>query len=246
MEVFVTESRAAAAQFVVGRIAERVRLRPRLVLGLATGRTMGPVYAALVARHRAGMVSFRGVRTVNLDEYVGLGANDPGSFAREMDEHFFGQVDIDPANTYLPNGTASDADAEAARYEKLIAQLGGIDLQLLGIGRSGHIGFNEPPSPLDSPTRVVTLDPTTHVQNAAAFGGNPERVPNRAITMGVATIMRAAELLVLATGVEKAPIVAAALEGPITPLVSASAIQSHPRCTVVLDRAAGANLTQKS
>lgn len=241
MEIVVDDSAPErAAEF----IALHVRRNPRLVLGLATGRTMRPVYAELIAMVARGEVSFAHARTVNLDEYVGLAADDPSSFAREMNEGFFRHVDIDPVNTHLPDGAAADADAEADRYERLIADLGGVELQLLGIGRSGHIGFNEPPSPLDSRTRVVTLDPATHLQNARAFGGDPARVPDRAITMGVATIMDAKELLVLATGTEKAAIVAAALEGPITPQVSASAIQNHPRCTVVLDGAAAANIAE--
>ena len=242
VEIVVVDAADAAAGIVAEWITAQIREHPNLVLGLATGRTMRPVYAQLVAMHARGRVSFANVRTVNLDEYVGIPAGAPGSFARDMNKSLFGRVDIDPALTYLPNGAAADLDAEAERYEHLLAGLGGVDLQLLGIGRSGHIGFNEPPSPLDSRTRVVTLDPTTREQNAAAFGGDASRVPTRAITMGVGTIMRAGELLVLATGAAKAAVVAAALHGAVTPMVSASAIQNHPRCTVILDAAAATDL----
>jgi glucosamine-6-phosphate deaminase len=233
-----------AAQVAADLIASRVRQNPSLVLGLATGRTMRPVYAHLVEMHHHQGLSFAHTSTVNLDEYVGLTGDADGSFRREMNERFFAQVDIDPTRTHVPDGAAVDLDAEAARYERLITSLGGIDIQLLGIGRTGHIGFNEPPSPRDSRTRVVALSPTTRRQNAPAFGNESARVPARAITMGVGTIMEARELVVLATGAAKAAITAAALEGPVTPMVSASAIQRHPRCTVVLDRAAAADLAK--
>lgn len=242
MEIVVDDR---APQRAAEVIALRVLRNPRLILGLATGRTMQPVYAELITLFIRGEVSFRDVRTVNLDEYVGLGVEHAGSFAREMSERFFRHVDIDPANTHLPNGAAADADTEADRFEHLISRLGGIDLQLLGIGRSGHIGFNEPPSALHSRTRVVTLTPTTRRQNAAAFGGDPARVPERAITMGVATIMDSRELLVVATGAAKADVVAAAVEGPVTTMVSASAVQGHPRCLLIVDEAAARGLNRR-
>jgi glucosamine-6-phosphate deaminase len=239
MEVIVRPSRADAVALVARLIEERLRARPDLVLGLATGRTMEDVYALLVASR----VSFARCRTFNLDEYIGLGPDDPDSYAGYMREHLFGKVDIDPANARLPDGTALDLRAAARAYEEAIAAAGGIDLQLLGIGQDGHIGFNEPLSALMSRTRDKTLTPTTRRQNAAMFGGDPNRVPARALTMGVGTILEARELILLATGAAKARIVAAAVEGPLTASVSASAIQLHPNCKVVVDEDAAAALT---
>ena len=238
MEVIV-RSDAEAAEALVARLIEaRLRARPCLVLGLATGRTMERVYARLVASR----VSFARARTFNLDEYVGLSPDDPNSYRHTMQRHLFDHVDVDPARTHLPDGAAPDLKEAARRYEALITQAGGIDVQLLGIGEAGHIGFNEPLSALMSRTRDKTLTPTTRVQNAAMFGGDPEAVPPRALTMGVGTILEARELILLATGARKAAIVARAVEGPITATVSASAIQIHPNCKVVLDEAAAACL----
>jgi glucosamine-6-phosphate deaminase len=156
----------------------------------------------------------------------------------------FRHVNIDARNTHLPNGMAGDLDQECRRYEALIQRFGGIDLQLVGIGKAGHIGFNEPLSALRSRTRVKALTPTTLKQNAPMFGGE-ERVPRRAITMGVGTIIEARRCLLLATGNTKAAVVAKAVEGPITSMVTASALQLHPRCTVVVDEEAASDLTEK-
>ena len=156
-----------------------------------------------------------------------------------MNERLFSRVNIDPRNTHVPDGMSADLGAEAARYERLIREAGGIDLQLLGIGEDGHIGFNEPLSALMSRTRAKALTPETRRQNAAMFGGDPERVPARALTMGVGTILEARELVLLATGPAKAAVVAKAVEGPITAMISASALQLHPNCKVVLDEAGG-------
>jgi glucosamine-6-phosphate deaminase len=191
--------------------------------------------------HRKEGLDFSLCTTFNLDEYVGLPADHPGSYRRYMQEHFFQHVNLDPRSTHLPDGTAADLDAECRRYEARIAEFGGIDLQLLGIGQAGHIGFNEPLSALKSRTRVKALTATTREQNAAFFGG-VDQVPRRAITMGVGTILDARRCLLLATGAEKAGIVAKAVEGPITSMISATALQLHPRCTVVVDEAAAAEL----
>src|SRR3989449_9426253 len=158
-----------------------------------------------------------------------------------MERHLFGQVNVDRRNPHLPAGLASDLDAECRRYESLIARFGGIDLQLLGIGRAGHIGFNEPLSALHSRTRVKALAPLTLKQNAEFFGGEAN-VPRRAITMGVGTILECRRGLLLATGSEKAEIIAKAVEGPITSMISATALQLHARCTVVVDQAAASRL----
>jgi glucosamine-6-phosphate deaminase len=243
MEVIIRPDADAASRLTAALIADALRANPGLVLGLATGRTMARVYAELVAAHRAGALDFSRCRTFNLDEYVGLAADDPRSYWRYMDEHLFQRVNIDRARTHLPDGCAADLDAESRAYEAAIAQCGGIDLQVLGIGRSGHIGFNEPLSALRSRTRVKALTPATIEQNAPLFGG-ADRVPRRAITIGVGTILDSRRILLLATGAEKARVVARAVEGPITAMISASALQWHPRCTVIVDEAAAAELQE--
>jgi len=234
---------AAAATFLAARvIAREIRRKPNLVLGLATGRTMEAVYAHLARLHREEGLSFAACRTFNLDEYIGLSPDHPASYRQYMNRHLFSKVNLDPNRTHLPDGAAVDLEAECARYERCILECGGIDLQLLGIGRAGHIGFNEPMSALRSRTRDKTLTRTTIEQNAAMFGGDANKVPRRAITMGVGTILESKRCLLLATGYEKAGIIARALEGPITSRVTASALQLHPHCTVIVDNAAAATL----
>ncbi len=243
MEVIVRPDADAAADLAARLIAARLRAKPDLVLGLATGRTMERVYDRLAAMAAGGGLGFALCRTFNLDEYIGLPPGDERSYRRYMERHLFGRVDVDPANTHVPDGTAADLRAEAAAYEARIRAAGGIDLQLLGIGEAGHIGFNEPLSALMSRTRDKALTPTTRRQNAPMFDGDPDRVPARALTMGVGTILDARELLLLATGTAKAAVVAKAVEGPITAMISASALQLHPNCKVVLDEAAARDLT---
>src|SRR5256712_8452001 len=221
-----------------------LRANPHLVLGLATGRTMESVYRVLVKMHRKGKLDFSLCSTFNLDEYVGLAPGDPHSYRHYMNEHLFRHVNIDARNTHLPNGQAPDLDAECRNYEAAIARFGGIDLQLLGIGQAGHIGFNEPLSALHSRTRVKALAPLTLQQNAEFFGG-ADKVPRRAITMGVGTILESRRCLLLATGEEKVEIIAKAVEGPITSMVSATALQLHRRCTVIVDEAAASQLKEK-
>jgi glucosamine-6-phosphate deaminase len=214
------------------------------VLGLATGKTMELVYRHLVRLHQDEHLDFSLCSTFNLDEYVGLFPADPNSYRHYMEHHLFHHVNLDLRNTHLPNGMADDLESECRQYEALILRFGGIDLQLLGIGRAGHIGFNEPLSALRSRTRVKALTPTTIEQNAAFFGGE-ERMPRRAITMGVGTIIEARRCILLATGGSKAEVIAQAVEGPITSMVSASALQLHPRCTVVVDEEAAGKLREK-
>jgi glucosamine-6-phosphate deaminase len=244
MEVIIQPTQAAAAALVARVIARELRLHPGLVLGLATGRTMELVYDQLARRHREECLDFSLCRTFNLDEYVGLPPTDPNSYRHYMNQHLFRHVNLDLRNTHLPNGLAPDLDEECQRYESLIRQCGGIDLQLLGIGQAGHVGFNEPLSALRSRTRVKALTPTTIKQNAPMFGGE-DKVPRRAITMGVGTIIDARRCLLLATGDRKADIIAQAVEGSITSMVTASALQLHPRCTVVVDEAASTKLKEK-
>jgi glucosamine-6-phosphate deaminase len=241
MEVIIRPDRHAAAGLVAALIARELRARPSLVLGLATGRTMEIVYDELVRLHTGEGLDFSLSRTFNLDEYVGLPPDNPHSYRHYMNRRLFSRVNIDIRNTHLPDGMASDLDAACEAYERAIADSGGIDLQLLGIGQDGHIGFNEPLSALMSRTRPKALSPATIAQNAPQFD-RPEEMPRRALTMGVGTILEAHRCLVLATGAEKAAILARAVEGPITSMISASALQLHSKCTVIVDEAAAAQL----
>lgn len=241
MEVIIRPDAKSAADLTARVIAADLRARPGLVLGLATGRTMESVYANLVRLHRDEQLDFSQCRTFNLDEYVGLPASHPDSYRHYMNEHLFSKVNIAPANTHLPDGVAGDLEAECKKYEWLIVQCGGIGLQLLGIGRDGHMGFNEPLSAFRSRTRLKALSPVTRAENAPQFS-RPADVPHRAITMGVATILDAKRCVLLATGADKAEIVAQAVEGPMTSMISASALQMHPRCVVILDEAAASRL----
>ena len=243
MELIIRPDRDAAALLAARIVASEVRSHPSAVLGLATGSTMEAVYRHLVRMHHESELDFSGVRTFNLDEYVGLDSTDPHSYRHFMNEHLFRHVNIDLRNTHLPNGRAPDLGAECRHYEKLIADVGGIDLQLLGIGKSGHIGFNEPLSALKSRTREKALTPTTIKQNAPFFGGE-DKMPRRAITMGVGTILDARRCLLLATGEAKADIIAQAVEGPITSMVTASALQLHAKATVIVDEAASVRLKE--
>lgn len=245
MEIIIRPNAAAAADFVARIIAKELRANPRLVLGLATGRTMESVYARLVTMHREERLDFSSCRTFNLDEYVGLPSTDPHSYRHYMNHHLFVQVNIMLENTHLPDGMAADLDAECATYERLIDQAGGIDLQLLGIGQTGHLGFNEPLSAFRSRTMVRALSPVTRMQNRSLFR-KPDQMPHRALTMGVGTILDCRRCLLFASGMEKAAIVAKAFEGPITSMISATALQLHPQCVVVADEAAASKLKESA
>ncbi|MCX6911414.1 MAG: glucosamine-6-phosphate deaminase [Verrucomicrobia bacterium] len=246
MEVIIQSTTEQAALLVARLIAKRLRAKPALVLGLATGRTMEQVYGYLAEMHRREKLDFSLCRTFNLDEYVGLPAKDPHSYRYYMDQHLFRRVNIDRRNTHLPNGTARDLAAECAHYEEMIRDCGGVDVQLLGIGADGHIGFNEPLSALRSRTREKALTPATVRQNASLFRGGVKAMPRRALTMGVGTILDASHVLTLVTGAEKAAILAKAVEGPITSMVTASALQLHPDCKVIVDEAAAKRLRGRS
>lgn len=244
MEVIIQPDKESAALLVARIIARELRANQHLVLGLATGKTMECVYRHLVNMHRQDGLDFSLCSTFNLDEYVGLRPSDPNSYRHYMNHHLFNHVNVDMRNTHLPNGMAHDLDEECRKYEAAIARFGGIDLQLLGIGKAGHIGFNEPLSALRSRTRVKALTPTTIQQNAPIFGG-ADKMPRRAITMGVGTIIEARRCILLATGDSKANILAEAVEGPITSMVTASALQLHSRCTAVVDEEAAGKLAEK-
>ena len=230
-----------AAQLIAGAI----RKKPSLALGLATGNTMVGLYQHLVRLHQAGLLDFSEVKTFNLDEYLGLSGSHPQSFQHFMHENFFRHVNVPSRNVHIPDGSIrGDYDAYCASYEQSIRAAGGIDLQLLGIGRNGHIGFNEPTSSLASRTRLKVLSRETLDDNAKSFGPG-EKSPRCAITMGIGTILEARKVLLLATGASKAAAVAKSIEGPITCAVSASALQLHPDVTFVLDEPAAGQLTQR-
>ncbi|MBI1172305.1 glucosamine-6-phosphate deaminase [bacterium] len=241
MKVLIKSDAARAVDCVAGLIVARLQRLPTSVLGLATGGTMEAVYARLIAAHREGAVSFARARSFNLDEYVGLAPDHPCSYWRYMREHLFDRVDFPPGATLLPRGDAPDPEAEAQRYEAAIVAAGDIGLQLLGLGTNGHIGFNEPTSSLSSLTRIKTLTRSTRAANARFFD-RPEDVPRLAITMGIGTILRAQEVILLACGPAKAEAAAALIEGPLAAACPASALQLHRKVTVVLDQAAASRL----
>lgn len=214
------------------------------VLGLATGGTPVGTYQELIARHVNGAVSFAHCTTFNLDEYVGLPVEHAQSYRSFMQQHLFNHIDVPADKTHLPCGTAQDFVQASEQYEEQIDAAGGIDLQLLGIGTDGHIAFNEPGSSLASRTRVKALTEQTRRDNARFFD-SPEQVPKLALTMGIETILEAEQILLIATGAGKAAAVRAFVEGPISAQVPASALQLHPRVTVLLDREAAASLERR-
>ena len=222
-------------------IADTVRSNPRAVLGLATGRTPETVYKLLCQKHRSEQLDFSGITTFNLDEYIGIPASHAQSYRSTMETSLFSHINIQSSNTHLPNGMAANLEEECMRYEDAIKRAGGIDLQLLGIGLNGHLAFNEPLSSLSSRTRTKSLTPETRAQNASFFGG-ADKVPSRALTMGVGTILDSRWCLMLATGTSKATILQQAVEGPVCSVVTASALQMHRRCTVVVDEPAASKL----
>ncbi|MEX0589364.1 MAG: glucosamine-6-phosphate deaminase [Cyanobium sp.] len=237
----------ADAQAVAAAVAERLlqarRLQPQRPLGLATGRTMVPVYAAL--QQQLGLLGSEEQRLIrndwlsfNLDEYVGLEASDPHSFAAFMADQLQRPLGLKPHQVQLPDGMAADPQQEARRYGAALAAAGGIGLQLLGLGSNGHVGFNEPPCGPESPCRCLALSPATRAQNAAAFGGDPQAVPARAITLGLAEIMAAERILLVVTGAAKAEILRRALLDPPCSEVPASWLQGHGDVTVIADEAA--------
>jgi glucosamine-6-phosphate deaminase len=212
------------------------------VLGLPTGSSPLGIYRDLVRFHREGSLSFARVATFNMDEYVGLGGDHPQSYRRFMWDNFFQFIDIPRENIHLLDGMAADLDAECAAYEAAIASLGGIELFLGGMGEDGHIAFNEPGSSLRSRTRIKTLTAETRIANARFFGGDPDKVPLTALTVGVGTVMDAREVLIIVNGYRKARALQACVEGGITHMWTLSCLQMHPRAIIVCDEAAADEL----
>lgn len=215
-------------------ISAQVILKSNAVLGLATGESVLGVYKQLIDWYQKGDLDFSGVRTVNLDEYIGLSPQDPKSYRHYMDINFFTQINIQPKHTYLPNGDAQDIQQECQRYDSLIEVLGGIDLQLLGLGQNGHIGFNEPDEAFEKLTHCVVLKKST-LQANSRFFENEADVPRKAITMGIKSIMQAKRIVLCVTGSRKAVVLQQVLTGPVTPSVPGSILQMHPNLTVVAD-----------
>ena len=239
-EVVIVESPAAGGELVARHIAARVRARPDFTLGVATGSTPLPVYSAL-ARERAAGLDLSDVTAFALDEYVGLPREHPESYHSVIRREVTEPLGLDPSRVHVPDGDEETIATAGQRYEAALLTHGGVDLQLLGIGTDGHVGFNEPGSSLSSSTRIKTLTAQTRADNARFFD-TPEEVPTHCITQGIGTILRAGHLVLLAFGSAKAAAVGAAVEGPVTATLPGSCIQLHAHVTVVVDEAAAASL----
>lgn len=241
MKIYLEKDYEAMSRRAAHIIAAEVYRNPACVLGLATGSTPVGTYRNLIEWNRQGDLSFKDVRTVNLDEYKGLAPTHDQSYRYFMQTNLFDHINIDPANTNVPDGMAEDPEAACAAYDNIIRSMGGVDIQVLGMGHNGHIAFNEPADHFPIGTHVVELQESTIQANARFFAGADE-VPRKAMTMGIGSIMAAKEILVVVNGEAKADIVKAAFTGPVTPMVPASILQLHPNVIVVGDRAAMSKL----
>ena len=229
----------AAAVLIAGQVIDK----PKSVLGLATGSTPLPIYRELIAMWHRGVIDFGSVTTYNLDEYVGLGPDHPCSYRRFMQENLFSHINVPQDNIHIPNGLAADVDAECAAYDAAIAAAGRLDLQLLGLGANGHIGFNEPAAVFTTHSYCVKLTEQTLKDNRRFFeDGAP--MPTHALTMGIASIMQAKRIVLVATGKNKAAAVRAMIEGPVDPMLPASILQMHRHATILLDADAASLLSR--
>lgn len=244
MKIYVTEDYQTMSRKAANILSAQVILKPNSVLGLATGSTPVGMYKQLINWYEKGDLDFSQVKTVNLDEYVGLEPTHEQSYRHFMQVNFFDHININPANTNVPDGLAADPQAECKWYNQVIRNMGGIDIQILGMGRNGHIGFNEPGNAFELETHVVDLAPSTIEANARFFASRDE-VPRQAMTMGIKSIMMARKILLVISGEDKADIVKEAFAGPITPQVPASILQLHPYVTLVGDRPALSKLLEK-
>ncbi len=243
MEIIVKDSVEEMSRAAARVVARALNAKPNAVLGLATGSTPLGLYQELVRMHREEGLDFSQVTTFNLDEYVGLTGDHPQSYHYFMHENLFKHINIATQNIYIPSGTTDNYAAFCAWYEQRIVECGGIDLQVLGVGSDGHIAFNEPSSSLGSRTRIKTLAKQT-IDDNARFFDSPDDVPVYAITMGVGTILEARKLVLLANGKSKADAVAAAIEGPVTSMITASALQLHRDVMFIVDRDAASSLDE--
>ena len=237
MKIYVSDDYKDMSRKAANIVSAHVILNPACVLGLATGSTPIGMYKQLIDWYNKGDLDFSQVKSVNLDEYVGLAPTHDQSYRYFMQHNLFDHVNIDPANTNVPNGLASDPEAECERYNQVIHSMGGIDIQVLGMGHNGHIGFNEPGQAFELETHVVNLTDRTIEANARFFASKDE-VPKRAITMGIKSIMQARQILVVVSGEDKADIVKKAFFGPVEPQVPASILQMHPNVVLCGDKAA--------
>jgi glucosamine-6-phosphate deaminase len=243
MEVIIQPDAVAASTVAARLVARRIKEKPDAVLGLATGSTPLKLYKELVRLHGEEGLDFSRTTTFNLDEYVGLPPDHPQSYSRFMHQNLFDRLNIPRSNIHIPDGMTADIPAFCAEYEDKIAQAGGIDIQILGIGSDGHIGFNEPTSSLASRTRIKTITEETRRDNARFFGSE-EDVPRHVITMGVGTIMEARTCILMAFGKGKADAIVRTVEGPVTSMVPASALQFHPVVKLIIDTAAASQLRE--
>ena len=247
MRVIIKDRSAEVAQWAAAYIVSEIKAKAAktnapFVLGLPTGSTPLETYKELIRLHKAGEVSFKNVVTFNMDEYVGLEESHPESYHSFMWTNFFSHVDIDPKNVHILNGNAEDLTAECEAYEAAIVEAGGIDLFMGGVGEDGHIAFNEPFSSLESRTRIKTLTPDTIAVNSRFFGGDISKVPTQALTVGVATILSARKVMILATGPKKARALRHAIEGSYNHMWTLSALQTHPAGIIVCDDSAAEEL----
>ena len=241
MKFIVTENYDAMSRKAAAILAAKVVEKPDCVLGLATGSTPIGTYKNLIQWYENGDLDFSQVKSVNLDEYVGLAPTHDQSYRYFMNTNLFDHINIDPANTNVPNGLAEDPEAACAQYDEIIRSMNGVDIQVLGMGHNGHIAFNEPADHFPMGTHVVDLQESTINANARFFASADE-VPRKAMTMGIGSIMAAKQILVVVNGEAKADIVKAAFTGPVTPMVPASILQLHPNVIVVGDKAAMSKL----
>ena len=237
MKIYRTENYQQMSRQAANIISAHVTLKPNCVLGLATGSTPIGMYQQLIERYKNGDLDFSQVKSVNLDEYVGLAPSHDQSYRYFMQTNLFDHVNIDVANTNVPNGLAADPEAECQRYNQVIRDLGGIDVQVLGMGHNGHIGFNEPDEAFALETHVVDLQEST-IQANSRFFASKDEVPRKAMTMGIKSIMQARQILVVVSGKDKAEIVKKAFTGPVVPQVPASILQMHPNVVLVGDQEA--------
>jgi glucosamine-6-phosphate deaminase len=242
MQVSVFKDERTLARTLAAHIAQSLAEKPDLVLGLPTGRTPIRLYHELGAMHAKGQIDFARATTFNLDEFLGIPSSHPGSYRSFMQEHLFSRVNLSPERINIPNGAAADPAAECERYERAIAEAGGIDLQLLGIGTNGHIGFNEPARELAAMTHRVVLKASTRHSNAGLFGGDESQVPKEALSVGMATIMHARGIVLMATGKSKARCIQRVVDGPITTKLPASFLQLHRHVELMLDESAASAL----
>lgn len=245
MKILVVKNKDELSRKSAEAIIDTVKQNPSAVLGLATGGTPLGTYQNLIRDRQENKTTYQRITTFNLDEYVGLDESHPNSYHQYMRTNLFDHLDIPRENTFLPDGTASDLEREANRYDKLIESRGGIHLQILGIGENGHIGFNEPGTPFSSQTHIVELTESTRKANARYFSSLDE-VPTHAITMGIASIMKAKKILLLVSGEKKSQALYEVLHGNITEQVPATALRNHPALTIIADEAAFQNMPRQA